>query len=230
MPQERRNLYRILFVQPEAPPEMITAAYRCLMSQLRTHPGSGGPETAERIKQAYAILRDPEKRRAYDSSRRRPLSTRVPGAEAGKRPAAVRVPHVCPFCGLAVPRQLSADTRCTRCASPLAPVAYNLAATQETFGRRSAPRVEKNCRVTVHAAPNSRPLSGVLHDLSATGIRLYTAVPVSAGHNIRVETLGMDLVAHVLRVQPRERTYLVRGFILTALYSRKNPLVAPETA
>ena len=64
MPQERRNLYRILFVQPEAPPEMITAAYRCLMSLLRTHPGSADSETAERIKQAYAILRDGEKRRA----------------------------------------------------------------------------------------------------------------------------------------------------------------------
>ncbi len=229
MPQERRNLYRILFVQPEAPAELITAAYRCLMSQLRTHPGPSDPETAERIKQAYAILRDPQKRRAYDSSRRRPLSARVPSAEPGKRLAAARAPHVCPFCALAVPRQLSADTRCARCASPLAPVAYNLAATQETFGRRSAPRVEKNCRVTVHATPNSRPLSGVLHDLSATGISLYTAVPISAGSNIRIETLGTDLVAHVLRVQPRERTYLVRGFILTALYSRKNPVLAPET-
>jgi hypothetical protein len=229
MPQERRNLYRILFVQPEAPPEMITAAYRCLMSLLRTHPGSADSETAERIKQAYAILRDGEKRRAYDSSRRRPLSARVPGAEPGKRLAAAHAPHVCPFCGLAAPRQLTAETRCTRCASPLAPVACDPAETQETFGRRSAPRMEKDCRVTVHAAPSSPPLSGVLHDLSATGISLYTAVPVPAGRNIRVETLGIDLVAHVLRVQPRERTYLVRGFILTALYSRKTPLPAPQT-
>ena len=42
MPQERRNLYRLLFVQPEAPPEVIKAAYRALMTTLRGHPDLGG--------------------------------------------------------------------------------------------------------------------------------------------------------------------------------------------
>ena len=38
MSEERRNLYRILHVQPEAPPEVIKAAYRALMITLRGHP------------------------------------------------------------------------------------------------------------------------------------------------------------------------------------------------
>lgn len=67
MAQERRNLYRILHVQPEAPLEVIRASYRTLMSTLRAHPDLGGdPQAAARINAAYAILTDPARRRAYD--------------------------------------------------------------------------------------------------------------------------------------------------------------------
>ncbi len=226
MAQERRNLYRILFVQPEAPPEMITAAYRCLMSQLRNDPDLGGnPEKAARINQAYQILRDPAKRKAYDNSRRRPLSTRIRPAEDGNR-AARAAGRACPFCGLEVPQRVDRDTRCPRCASPLAPVAYELATQREPFGRRSAPRMEKNCRVTVHTAPSGAPISAVLRDLSVTGISLNTAAPVPVGGNIRIEALGMDVIAHVIKVQPNQRTFLVRGVLLTALYNRKSGMFA----
>ena len=46
MAEERRNLYRILHVQPEAPPEVIRASYRTLMSTLRAHPDLGGDPAA----------------------------------------------------------------------------------------------------------------------------------------------------------------------------------------
>lgn len=225
MAQERRNLYRILFVQPEAPPEMITAAYRCLMAQLRNDPDPGGnPEKAARINQAYQILRDPARRRAYDNSRRRPLSTRIRPAEGGSR-APRTAGRVCPFCGLEVPQRVDRDTRCLRCASPLEPVAYDFATHREPFGRRSAPRVEKNCRVTVHTAPDGAPISAVLRDLSVTGVGLNTAAPVPVGSNIRIEAIGMDVIAHVIKVQPNQRTYLVRGVLLTALYNRKSGML-----
>src|SRR5665213_1240253 len=38
----RRNYYRILHVQPEAPSQVITASYRTLMSKLRLHPDFRG--------------------------------------------------------------------------------------------------------------------------------------------------------------------------------------------
>lgn len=231
MAQERRNLYRILYVQPEAPPELITAAYRCLMMRLRNHPDRGGdPEAAARINQAYQVLRDPAKRKAYDNSRRRPLSARVRHAsgEPSRPPRAAE--RACPFCGLAVPPRIEPNTRCRRCASPLAPVAYELASTRETFGRRSAPRVQKNCRVTVHSAPDGPPISAVLRDLSLTGVGLHTAAPVPTGGNIRIEALGMDVIAHVIKVQPGKSTYLVRAVLLTALYKRNSGVFVSATA
>ena len=65
---ERRNYYRILHVQPDAPTEIITASYRSLMTTLRMHPDRGGDhETAAVINQAYDVLSDPAKRRALGS-------------------------------------------------------------------------------------------------------------------------------------------------------------------
>jgi hypothetical protein len=39
--QNRRNYYRILHVQPDAPMEVIRASYRTLMQKLRFHPDLG---------------------------------------------------------------------------------------------------------------------------------------------------------------------------------------------
>lgn len=84
MADERRNLYRILHVQPEAPLEVIRASYRTLMSTLRAHPDLGGdPEAAARINAAYAVLIDPVRRRAYDQALAAP---RAP-ARTGPAPA-----------------------------------------------------------------------------------------------------------------------------------------------
>ena len=70
--QNRRNLYRILHVQPEAPLEIIKASYRSLMTKLKLHPDLGGDhEAAVLINQAYAVLGDPERRRRYDDLLRR---------------------------------------------------------------------------------------------------------------------------------------------------------------
>ena len=231
MTNERRNLYRILYVQPEAPPEVITAVYRCLMSQLRAHPDLGGnTEVAARINQAYQVLRDPVKRKAYDDSRRRPLSSRARPDDGEVRRTAAATAGTCPFCAAPVPARIEAETRCRRCASPLAPVAAELATAREPFGRRSAPRVEKNSRVTVHAAPDETPVSAVLRDLSASGVSLYTAVAVRTGRNIRIEALGMDMVAHVIKTQPSDKGCLVRAVLLTALFNRKSGVFMSTSA
>jgi len=67
MKKNRRNYYRVLHVQPDAPIEVIKASYRALMGPLRHHPDLGGDhETAALINEAYAVLTDAERRRTYD--------------------------------------------------------------------------------------------------------------------------------------------------------------------
>ena len=63
----RRNHYRVLHVQPDAPPEVIRSTYRTLMQKLKLHPDLGGDHwTAVHVNAAYAVLSDPVRRAAYD--------------------------------------------------------------------------------------------------------------------------------------------------------------------
>jgi len=89
----RRNYYRVLHVQPEAPVEVIKASYRTLMTQLKVHPDLGGSHAqAAMINEAWAVLGDAERRAAYDRllRRRGPLPPRAagPGAAGTRKPDA----------------------------------------------------------------------------------------------------------------------------------------------
>lgn len=149
---ERRNLYRLLYVQPEAPTEVIKAAHRALMLKLRIHPDLGGDtDTAARLNAAVAILTDPAQRKAYDQSLRgkgrtpanpaatantTATTTANAAATAATRAAAHDIkPAVfkplppawlaerrCPFCHTPFALLPKPGARCGHCASPLTPV------------------------------------------------------------------------------------------------------------
>ena len=91
----QRDYYKVLQVDPEASPEVITAAFRTLARRL--HPdrdltGVHEIRMAE-LNRAYGILRDPPSRRAYDVERAHRLSPMGPGFdEEPIPPAPVRQP------------------------------------------------------------------------------------------------------------------------------------------
>ena len=59
MTNNRRNLYRVLHVQPDAPLEVIRSSWRTLQSRLRQHPDLGGTHAqAVLINQAWEVLSD----------------------------------------------------------------------------------------------------------------------------------------------------------------------------
>jgi DnaJ-class molecular chaperone len=65
--KNRRNYYRLLQVQPDAPIEIIRTSYRTLMRELKQHPDLGGDHgKASMLNEAYAILSDSVKRTEYD--------------------------------------------------------------------------------------------------------------------------------------------------------------------
>lgn len=65
--KNKRNYYRLLQVQPDAPYEIIRASYRTLMRELKSHPDLGGEHfNAYLINEAYETLSDSVKRAEYD--------------------------------------------------------------------------------------------------------------------------------------------------------------------
>lgn len=90
----RRNHYRVLHVQPEAPIEVIKASYRTLMLQLRTHPDLGGRHSeAAMINAAWHVLSDPQRRADYDAGLRRQTEAARGALDAVDGPAAAGTPR-----------------------------------------------------------------------------------------------------------------------------------------
>lgn len=76
-----RDFYKVLQVDPEADPDVITAAYETLSGKLdprRDRTGVHEVRLAE-LKRAYATLADPAARRVFDQLRTRDLVAMGPG-------------------------------------------------------------------------------------------------------------------------------------------------------
>ena len=116
--KNRRNYYRILHVQPDAPVEIIKASYKTLMQKLGQHPDlGGGHENAALINEAYAVVTDPVRREAYDRELRAAKRGYTHGGHASPSSTC------CVFCGAPHPFEQVGDPElvCTQCEAPLSP-------------------------------------------------------------------------------------------------------------
>lgn len=232
MAEERRNLYRILHVQPEAPLEVIRASYRTLMSTLRSHPDLGGdPAAAARINAAYAVLTDPERRRAYDLSLSGGPSPDQPAkagpaARAAARAAVPAAPpalasdpatwladRACPMCRHPLPAALHLDTRCPGCDSPL--FRRPNADRGELFGRRRSPRNARAMPATLRLPERPGDHAARLRDLSLSGLCVLSPVPAAERSALRVMTATFDAVAVVVGCRRQSDGWLLHGELLT---------------
>jgi len=90
-PNQNRTHYDTLKVAPDAPPELIQAAYRSLARLVHpdTNPGNAAAARhMQEINAAYTVLGDPPKRAAYDAT----LAGRRPSA-GPERPSHRQPPH-----------------------------------------------------------------------------------------------------------------------------------------
>lgn len=218
-PTERRNHYRMLYVQPEAPAEVIKAAYRALMSTLRAHPDLGGdPEMAARLTAAYNVLSDPEERQRYDLRLRKPLRGKPAAAGADLQavtPTAWRLERRCPFCHMPFAGEAKAGTRCTRCDSPLGPAPTAERATGEIVGRRRGERFTRQIDVAMRLPGQARELTVRLRDVSLTGLSLLCPQPLPRGTSLRVIAPQFDTVATVVANRTSGAMHSVHARLLT---------------
>lgn len=211
----RRNYYRILHVQPDAPAEVIRTSYRTLMQRLKMHPDLGGEHwTAALLNEAFATLVNPEKRASYDKScristvRRQDFQQRLalverssplPDSES-RQPA--RAYSKCLFCGARYGSRYLADllhhATCNRCESPLFPVAGHemLNSTKRTFERLPR-RMEVTC--TLAGQPDSR-MEMTTENVSIGGIYVTGEHELTPGQILKVEYWFGKAVGVVTRV------------------------------
>lgn len=217
----RRNYYRILHVQPDAPTEIIRSSYRTLMTKLRRHPDLGGDHwTATVINEAWSVLGDPARRAAYDADWKGVDSPRsAPGQESGPVPATE--PDTCLFCGRShgITGRIPATATCPTCNTPLAPVSRE----RLERGQRSVSRIPRRLTVAWYPGWPGQGQPGETRDLSLYGIRFMTQTAVAPGKLLKLECEGLGALLRVVAIgesDEREWRWQLRGEYLTARFRR----------
>lgn len=192
--QNKRNYYRILHVQPDAPTEIIRMSYLTLMQRLKKHPDLGGDHLqAALINEAFATLVDPERRAVYDRALARERA--LPGfrAKTGSRdrssnqPAANHAsPYCCPFCGspFAKPDAERVDATCVTCESPLYPAARH---DRSTSARRAVARLPRQLPMAFYLSWPQPVFHGTTNDVSTNGMRFTTTVDLVPNERVRID-------------------------------------------
>lgn len=221
MPANRRNHYRLLHVQADAPAEVIKASYRALMALH--HPDVGGDHTtAALINDAYAVLSDAARRTAYDAQRTARGTRRGEHDHRGNASQTTPPPRhagrVCPLCALGTPAQVHHDSRCSRCRAPLAPV-RRPGDVDGKNERRGMPRVSKSDWALLYQAWPSEVTDVRMRDLSLDGISVYSGVAMPVHRTIRVVGAQFDVVADIVKCRQVGKVFTLHGRLLTALFT-----------
>ncbi len=195
--KNRRNYYRILHVQQDAPTEVIRSSYRTMMQRLRMHPDLGGDhQNAALVNEAYAVLMNSTARAEYDASL---ASNR--NDKQGKSATTVNQTENkehCPFCHRqhSLGKTIEPESLCTDCWSPLFPVEKQ---TFERCGQRTIQRIGKQWPVAIYTRwPQTSPYTGQTQDVSLNGMQLLTTKAMSGGQIVKITGKTLDSVARVV--------------------------------
>lgn len=188
--KNRRNYYRVLHVQPDAPVEIIKASYKTLMQKLGQHPDLGGEhENAALINEAYAVITDPVRREAYD---RQLQAGKDRYASAGETVTSSGT-RVCMFCRSLHPFEQLADPElsCPQCAAPLSP-ATRPRLEQE---QRAVARMPRRQTIRYFTRwPQRTSFKGWTLDVSLNGMKFVAQRPLQPQSLVKIES---DLCAAV---------------------------------
>jgi hypothetical protein len=195
--KNRRNYYRVLQVQPDAPAEVIRASYHALMRQLKQHPDLGGDHwNATILNDAYATLTNAQSRAAYDHQLfARYTKNPIDSNPEGKSPV---ISYFCPFCNRPLARAKREETTCPSCQSPLS---GNDQTGQDDISRRVVARVKKKGTIQYHTDWPQKGLRAAVIHISPRGMRFQSYSRLRTGMTIKISGQGLHAVAVVRNVQ-----------------------------
>lgn len=235
MKDNRRNYYRILHIQADAPVEIIKASYRTCMQKLRAHPDLGGDNwNAALLNEALAVLSNPETRKQYDRqlSKQQTFKRNVAGAETQttakyhpQEPSrAADTQAACSFCGSAV---CPDTTECLRCQSPLNPPVSD---GTKNDGQRSFERMEIQRPVEVCVYwPQDMAYRGYILNLAPGGLMITLQHQLVSDQVIKLSSSLLDAVARVVNCNAdRNRKCFVLGieFITLRINNPKGTFIS----
>lgn len=208
--KNRRNYYRILHVQPDAPVELIKASYRTLMHKMKHHPDLGGDhDTAVLINEAYDTLTNATKRKAYDATLLAQRSKSSMGQQAPYQRASTG-PKAADF----RPRH-KGKAHVNPQSSTSEPPKDDKFDPNQSPEERAMPRVKLGALVEYYfeEQPNIKH-QGTIIDFSPSGLQIQIENPVAINGKIRLRSKQLSAKALVSYCKPFGRDRWRIGVIL----------------
>ena len=205
-------------MQPDAPLEVIRAAYRALI--VLHHPDAGGShDRAVLINAAWDVLGDPEARARYDATlpprRGTPVWPSSAASPAASPPDPGPLNH-CLFCHVTV---APGAARCTQCHAPLirvAPVPRPTdTSTRSPDERRRLRRIDRTDWGRLYLTPTDDGIDVRLRDLSLDGISLYIGQPLTIGQRLRVTAVRFDAILDIVGCWARANIWVASARFVT---------------
>jgi curved DNA-binding protein CbpA len=190
--RNRRNYYRLLQVQPDAPAEVIRASFRTLMRELRQHPDLGGETSdAALLNEAYATLNNPALRAEYDKAVFARCTRKSVSFNADPRP---NPGETCPFCKSPLPRSAQQVASCSVCRSPLQ---AKRNPGKGAFSQRALARIKRTDPIYYSSRWPQEPRKARMTDLSPKGMRFLTDESLKPGAVLKISGPGFHASAVV---------------------------------
>jgi len=189
--KNRRNYYRILQVQPDAPVEVIRSTYYTIMRKLKQHPDLGGDHwNATIINEAYQVLSDEKRRAEYDKQLLKSY-THKPVSDSSKKPLQTLF---CPFCKYPLSREPAAIESCPQCNSPLK------LSDSEVVGqcRRSIERLKKSGKIKYYYDWPQQGHEAEIIDISPKGMRFSAQERIKKNVVLKITSPDMIAIAQVV--------------------------------
>ncbi len=191
--ENRRNYYRILNVQPDAPAEIIRASYLTLLRELKKHPDLGGDGfNAAVINEAYETLSNIRKRSDYDkelleSYMINGLNRRIADRKSIKQISPVKQTHSAQTL-LKEPVQKCHVTKDNH--------AQNMT---KKHDRRAVHRIDKNGTIHYEALFLQTDHEAKIQDLSPQGIRFTTKYKLPSNWTVKIKSPFFNALARIIR-------------------------------
>lgn len=236
--KNRRNYYRILHVQHDAPEEIIKASYRTLMQKLKHHPDLGGDEwNAALLNEAFSVLANPKKRAEYDLLHgylQNDLLRQGESVREGSRQKTTKDLHrhnhrlsteiICLFCKTmnCISGQDLDSVDCILCRSPLQP-AMRLKLGNDY--RRAIKRTRHNGPITYFTQwPQRIGHRGIITNLSLNGMHFMASSPISSGCVIKIANNELSAIARVVSSMRENHSgkYSTGVMFLTLLFHKSH--------
>ncbi len=192
--KNRRNYYHLLRVQPDAPVEIIQAAFRALMLKLKRHPDLGGstPEAAD-LNEAYEVLSDPKRRAEYDGELSLRCTTRAESPDMSPSTAAS-----CPVCNQPLARKPQPGERCSTCQSPLQSEEQD---DHRQAYERALARTRRDEKIFYYTSWPGKARQARMIDFSPHGMRFCSSEEIPPGTVLKIECATCEASGTVTNVR-----------------------------